>query len=70
MTLEDRLDRLAAAAAAARAIGLDEAASRADDVVRRARERVGFPGASYVLALAGGPGSGSRRSSTPWPARP
>ena len=48
----------AAAAAAARAIGLDEAASRADDVVRRARERVGFPGASYVLALAGGTGVG------------
>jgi putative ribosome biogenesis GTPase RsgA len=58
VTLEDRLERLAAAAAAARKIGLDEAAGRAEDIVQRARERVGFPGASYVLALAGGTGVG------------
>ena len=58
MTLDEELDRLARAAAAAREIGLDQVASAADVVVRRARERTGFPGATYVLALAGGTGVG------------
>lgn len=58
MTLEAELDGLARAAAAAREIGLEELAAEADAVVRRARERAGFPGATYVLALAGGTGVG------------
>jgi predicted GTPase len=57
MTLERRLDRLAAAASAVRGIGLAEA-DLADEVVERARQRAGFPGATYVLALAGGTGVG------------
>lgn len=58
MTLDERLDRLARGAGAAREIGLEEVAAEADVVVRRARERAGFPGATYVLALAGGTGVG------------
>ena len=58
MTLEAQLDALARAAAAAREIGLEEVAADADEVVGRARERIGFPGATYVLALAGGTGVG------------
>ncbi len=58
MTLVDRLERLERAAGAARDIGLADLAAEADAVVRRARERSGFPGATYVLALAGGTGVG------------
>ena len=58
MTLEAQLDALARGATAAREIGLEEVAGEADAVVRRARERIGFPGATYVLALAGGTGVG------------
>lgn len=58
MTLELRIDRLAAAASAVRGIGLIEEAERADEVVERARRRAGFPGSTYVLALAGGTGVG------------
>ena len=58
MTLEAQLDGLARGAAAAREIGLEEVAGESDAVVRRARERIGFPGATYVLALAGGTGVG------------
>jgi GTP-binding protein EngB required for normal cell division len=58
VTLDEQLDRLARGAAAARDIGLAEVAAGADAVVRRAREREGFPGTTYVLALAGGTGVG------------
>jgi GTP-binding protein EngB required for normal cell division len=58
VTLEAQLDRLARAATAAREIGLEDDAALADGVVHRARERAGFPGATYVLALAGGTGVG------------
>ena len=58
MTLEAQLDALARGATAAREIGLEEVADEADAVMRRARERIGFPGATYVLALAGGTGVG------------
>lgn len=47
---------LAAAVAAARRIELD--ASDAEVVLARARERAGFAGSAYVLALAGGTGVG------------
>jgi GTP-binding protein EngB required for normal cell division len=58
VTIEPRLDLLEGAANAVRAIGLDEPADAAEAVARRARERVGFPGGTYVLALAGGTGVG------------
>ncbi len=58
MTLSEELDRLRDAAAAAREIGLVEEAGRAEAVLQRARERAGFSGAVYVLALAGGTGVG------------
>jgi GTP-binding protein EngB required for normal cell division len=58
VTLEAQLDALARGAAAAREIGLEEVADEAGAVVRRASERIGFPGATYVLALAGGTGVG------------
>ncbi|MDQ3689729.1 MAG: 50S ribosome-binding GTPase [Chloroflexota bacterium] len=58
MSLDEAIDRLRGAAAAARDIGLDHEASRADAVLARARERSGFGGAAYVLALAGGTGVG------------
>jgi GTP-binding protein EngB required for normal cell division len=58
MTLAEELDRLRDAAAAAREIGLVEEADRAEAVLERAREREGFSGAAYVLALAGGTGVG------------
>jgi len=53
-----RLGALERAAEAARSIGLDEPADAAGAVVQRARERAGFPGDAYVLALAGGTGVG------------
>ena len=58
MTLGADLDRLERAATAARGIGLADLAAAADAAVHRAREREGFPGATYVLALAGGTGVG------------
>jgi GTP-binding protein EngB required for normal cell division len=58
VTLAGALDSLAAGVEAARRIGLSEEADGADDVLHRARERVGFPGDAYVLALAGGTGVG------------
>lgn len=58
MTLDDALDRLAVAAEAAREIGLVTEADRADAVLGLARERSGFRGSTYVLALAGGTGVG------------
>ena len=58
MTLAEQLDRLVRGADAARGIGLEDVAAAADAVVRRARERAGFPGETYVLALAGGTGVG------------
>jgi GTP-binding protein EngB required for normal cell division len=58
MTLAEELDGLRDAAAAAREIGLMEEADRAEAVLERAREREGFSGAAYVLALAGGTGVG------------
>jgi GTP-binding protein EngB required for normal cell division len=61
VTLDAQLDALARGAAAAREIGLEEVAADADAVVLRARERIGFPGATYVLALAGGTGVGKSK---------
>ncbi|HUF06996.1 MAG TPA: GTPase domain-containing protein [Candidatus Binatia bacterium] len=58
MTLEERLERLERAAGSVREIGLETEGEAAAAVVRRARERVGFPGAAYVLAFAGGTGVG------------
>jgi GTP-binding protein EngB required for normal cell division len=58
MTLVEALDRLRDASAAAREIGIAEGAGRAEAVLERAREREGFSGATYVLALAGGTGVG------------
>ncbi len=58
MTLEEILDRLGDASLAARELGLVDEANRADDVLARARDRSGFSGAAYVLALAGGTGVG------------
>ena len=58
MTLDEGLDALARGAAAAREIGLEDVAAQAETVLGRARERIGFPGATYVLALAGGTGVG------------
>lgn len=58
MTLAAALDRLRDAALAARDIGLADDAGAAESVLERARERSGFIGAAYVLALAGGTGVG------------
>ena len=58
MTLDDALGRLRDAALAARDVGLIGEAERADEVIARARERSGFSGSAYVLALAGGTGVG------------
>ena len=58
MNLEERLDRLELDAAAVEAIGLEQEPATARAVVHRARERLGFPGEAYVLALAGGTGVG------------
>ncbi len=58
VTLEERLERLAAAADAAASIGLDAVAASARSVVSGARRRAGFSGDVYVLALAGGTGVG------------
>ena len=58
MTLAVALDRLSDAATAAREIGLLDEANQAASVLERARERSGFIGAAYVLALAGGTGVG------------
>lgn len=58
MTLTGVLDALAAGVEAARRIGLSDEADAAAEVLSRARERVGFPGDAYVLALAGGTGVG------------
>lgn len=58
MTLDEALDRLREATLAAGEIGLVEEASDAEAVLERARERSGFSGGAYVLALAGGTGVG------------
>lgn len=58
MILSEALDRLQESALAAREIGLIEEAAEAQHVLDRAREREGFTGAVYVLALAGGTGVG------------
>lgn len=58
MTLDESIGRLAEASAAAREIGLADEAARAEAVIERARERSGFSGSAYVLALAGGTGVG------------
>ncbi len=58
MTLRAQLDQLERAAAAARDVGLGDVAAAGDEVVQRATEREGFPGTTYVLALAGGTGVG------------
>lgn len=56
MSLAACLDALAEAIEAAAALGLD--ATSAEEVGATARERLRFPGATYVLALAGGTGVG------------
>lgn len=56
MTLAACLDALAEAIEAATALGLDVSAAQA--VRDTGRERLRFPGATYVLALAGGTGVG------------
>jgi GTP-binding protein EngB required for normal cell division len=56
--LAARLGALEQAAQQVRRLGLGGEADDALETVRRARERVGFPGDAYVLALAGGTGVG------------
>ena len=56
MTLATCLAELDNAVDAARALGLQT--SRADAVLASARERLGFEGSTYVLALVGGTGVG------------
>jgi GTP-binding protein EngB required for normal cell division len=56
--LAARLAALERAAAGVRELGLSDEAAAAADTVRHARERAGFPGDAYVLALAGGTGVG------------
>ncbi len=56
MTLAARLDALAEAIDAGTALGLDVSSATASRDI--ARERLRFPGATYVLALAGGTGVG------------
>ncbi|MGI8999726.1 MAG: GTPase [Candidatus Limnocylindria bacterium] len=58
MTLDDELERLADCARVAGEIGLTAEASRAERLLEDARERSGFRGDVYVLALAGGTGVG------------
>jgi GTP-binding protein EngB required for normal cell division len=58
MTVDQSIERLAEASAAARDIGLADEAAQAEAVIERAGERSGFSGAAYVLALAGGTGVG------------
>ena len=58
MTLDEALERLAEASAAAREIGLMHEAAQGEALLERARARTGFSGAAYVLALAGGTGVG------------
>jgi putative protein kinase ArgK-like GTPase of G3E family len=58
MTLADRLAALGRAIEDVRALGLDDAAARASEVLDRARERAGHVGDVYVMALAGGTGVG------------
>lgn len=57
-SLTARLAALEEAAELVRGIGLDEDADAATATVRRVRERAGFAGDAYVLALAGGTGVG------------
>ncbi len=56
--LDARLAALAAAAEEVRDLGLVAPAAGALEAVERARERIGFEGDAYVLALAGGTGVG------------
>src|ERR1700730_14724602 len=56
MTLSASLAALGDAVDAAAALGLDT--SRARRVLDDARQRLGFEGSAYVLALVGGPGVG------------
>ena len=56
MSLESCLVELRAAMREARELGLQ--ASAAEGVLDRAEQRLGFPGTTYVLALAGGTGVG------------
>lgn len=58
MTLGARLQRLEEVAGLVRGLGLSDEADAAGDVARRSRERIGFAGDTYVLALAGGTGVG------------
>jgi len=58
MTIKERLDALERAANAVRGIGLEQEAESAEAVIHRGRERIGFSGEAYVLALAGGTGVG------------
>jgi GTP-binding protein EngB required for normal cell division len=58
VTLDTRLAALARAATASRELGLVEVADAGTEVLERARERAGFPGDAFVLALAGGTGVG------------
>ncbi len=57
-SLDARLAAVARVAAAVRDLGLVERADAAEEAVHRARERIGFEGDTYVLALAGGTGVG------------
>lgn len=57
-TLAGRLGTLEHLAAQVRELGLVAEADAAGEVARRVRERAGFPGDAYVLALAGGTGVG------------
>lgn len=58
MTLASTVGRLERAAEAAREIGMTDQAAEAGAVLGRVRERAGFPGGAFVLALAGGTGVG------------
>lgn len=56
--LEARLASLRTAAAAARSIHLNDAATAAEAAADRIDQRAGFGGSAYVMALAGGTGVG------------
>src|SRR5688572_30392199 len=58
MILTEALDRLQESTLAIREIGLVEEAAEAQVALDQAREREGFTGAVYALALAGGTGVG------------
>lgn len=58
MSLVARLESLELAVAAARTMGLEASAAKAAQVLELARRRTGYPGGTYVLALAGGTGVG------------